>query len=58
MQPDVGKGSEKYILASKQVPLVGYPQMPPPPKTDNKKPHTVQVVSHGLAKLHWIQGFI
>ena len=52
MQPYVGQGAEKYLLASKQAPIVGYTKLPPPPKTAEEKSNTVQVISHRLTKLH------
>ena len=58
MQPGVGKVSETYLLASKQAPIVGYPQLLPPNKTVEIFFNAVQGISHGLATLHRSQGFI
>ena len=58
MQTYIGKGSEKYLLASKQDLYVSYLLLPPPTITINKKSNAVQGIIHGMATLHRNQGCI
>ena len=48
----LGKELKIYIFTSKKNPIVGYLQLPSPPKPVEKNSNTVQGISHGMATLH------